>query len=174
MTTDQPPPEGGWDTIRARYELRDERVSDIAQSIGLTAGQLIMKARTSGWTTRRTLEQKQLLSEKGEKRKDTIQRLKDLLETRITALEAELNDIKSKSSQVKTDRDYRAIGTLVRTLDKVLQIERNSTSANEDAKKRFKPFTDRERNALADKLEKLHHQWTAEEARQTSDGARSD
>jgi hypothetical protein len=173
MTTENPAPDGGWETVRARYELREEKVTDIAASIGLTAHQLMMKAKAFGWTLRRTLESKQLLSLKGEKRKDTIQRLKALLEDRITSLETEINDIKDKTNQLKQERHYRAIGTLVRTLDKVLQIERNSTSANDDARNRFKPFTDRERHALADKLERLHRQWSAEEAQQKGDGARS-
>jgi hypothetical protein len=170
MTTDETPQVAcDWDSIRARYELREESVADIAASIGVSRFALINKARALGWMLRRTLEQKTLLAVKGEKPKDTIQRLKDLLETRITSLEQQLAQIGKDANHLKTERDIRAVGTLVRTLDKVFELERNNTERRKRAATGFRRFTDAERHALADKLEKLHREWTAEEAQQDSD-----
>jgi hypothetical protein len=170
MTTENTPQDTcDWDAVRARYELREESVHDIASSIGMARFTLINKARALGWTLRRTLEQKKLLAVRNEKPKDTIQRLKDLLEARIASLEQQIAVIGKHANQLKTERDIRAVGTLVRTLDKVLELERNTKDRNKKTTADFRRFTDAERHALADKLERLHAQWSAEEAGQDAE-----
>jgi hypothetical protein len=162
--TDQPQPD--WDTIRARYELGEEPVKEIAASVGLKPFTLSLKAKALGWMLRRNAPVKALLATKTGKPQSTqatLKRLKELLQSRIENLERQLADIGDKVNAIKTERDLRSVNTLVRTLDKVLELEHKNRNSRTRATREFKLFDDAERGALADKLERLQRKYEAEE-----------
>lgn len=121
MNTDaKPAPDAvAWVHIRARYEQAVETVAQIADAIGLTPHALTMRARAEGWLLRSAAKKKQ----KSESTRETIRRLKELLQNRLSKLERELGSIGDDISALSNERDIRATNTLVRTLEKVLQLE---------------------------------------------------
>jgi hypothetical protein len=165
-----------WDAIRARYELGQEPVKDIAAAIGLKPFALSMKAKALGWLLRRHAQTKAILpARRGrpESTQATLKRLKELLQSRIANLEQQLADIGDKVNAIKTERDLRSVNTLVRTLDKVLELEIKNRHSRIATNRDFKRFDEHERGALADKLERLQRKYEAEEADQrTADQGR--
>jgi hypothetical protein len=160
-------PTPDWDAIRARYELGEEPVKEIAATLGLKPLTLALKAKALGWMLRRQSPAKTLLATKSGKPQSTqatLKRLKELLQSRIENLERQLADIGDKVNAIKTERDLRSVNTLVRTLDKVLELEHKNRSSRIRTTREFKLFDDAERGALADKLERLQRQYEAEEA----------
>jgi hypothetical protein len=156
-----------WEAIRARYELGEEPVKEIAASVGLKPFALALQAKALGWMLRRQSPVKTLLAAKSGKPQSTqatLKRLKELLQSRIVNLERQLADIGDKVNAIKTERDLRSVNTLVRTLDKVLELENKNRSSRTKANREFKLFDDAERGALADKLERLQRKYEAEEA----------
>ena len=113
------PDAAAWAHIRMRYEQMMENVAQIAQSIGMSAITLSRKAKLDGWIMRGAAKNKQ----KAESTRDTIKRLKDILQKRLANLEREMNAIGEDISALANERDIRATNTLVRTLEKVLQLE---------------------------------------------------
>ncbi len=159
-------PTPDWEAVRARYELGQEPVRDIAASIGLPPMTLSLKAKALGWMLRRHSQVKALLPQKPGKTQSTqatLKRLKELLQSRIENLERQLADIGDKVNAIKTERDLRSVNTLVRTLDKVLELEHKNRSSRITANREFKLFADAERGALADKLARLQRKYEAEE-----------
>jgi hypothetical protein len=108
-----------WVHIRTRYEQTVETVAQIAESIGISAMALSRKAKLEGWLMRGAAKQKP----KTESTRDTIKRLKEILQKRLANLEREMNAIGEDISALANERDIRATNTLVRTLEKVLQLE---------------------------------------------------
>lgn len=70
------------------------------------------------------------------------------------------------------ERDIRAMNTLVRTLEKVLELERKDRSQRSRERKQFRQFTDAEREALADKLDGLRRQLCDTKPAQRTDPSR--
>ncbi len=154
-----------WDSIRTRYEQGEELVTDIAASIGLTQIVLSKKAKALGWILRGVATKR---SKKSESTRATLKRLKDLLQSRVTNLEREINEIGKDVDALTSERDIRSMNTLVRTLDKVLELERKDRNSRIRTNNEYKRFSDEERGALADKLERLQRQYAAEETEQGS------
>jgi transcriptional regulator of heat shock response len=113
------PDEAAWVHIRMRYEQTVETVKQIAESIGVPAIILSKKAKLEGWLMRGAANKKP----KTESTRDTIKRLKEILQKRLANLEREMNAIGEDISALANERDIRATNTLVRTLEKVLQLE---------------------------------------------------
>jgi predicted nucleic acid-binding Zn-ribbon protein len=158
--TDQPQPD--WDSIRARYEQGEEKVKDIAASAGLKPMALSLKAKALGWILRKSNTSK--ATYKSESTRATLRRLKDILQQRVASLEREINEIGKDVDALTSERDIRSMNTLVRTLDKVLELERKDRNNRLRTNHDFKRFSDEERGALADKLERLHRKYETEEA----------
>ncbi len=151
-----------WDSIRARYEQGEEKVKDIAASAGLKPMALSLKAKALGWILRKSSPSK--ATYKSESTRATLRRLKDLLQQRVASLEREINEIGKDVDALTSERDIRSMNTLVRTLDKVLELERKDRNSRKRSNNEFKRFSDEERGQLADKLERLKRQYEAEEA----------
>jgi predicted RNase H-like nuclease (RuvC/YqgF family) len=56
------------------------------------------------------------------------------------------------------------MNTLVRTLEKVLELERKERNQRSRRTREHRKFDDAERDALAARLEGLHRQWQLEQA----------
>ena len=136
------PDAAAWAHIRMRYEQTMETVTQIAESIGISGFTLSKKAKLEGWLMRGAAKPKQ----KSESTRDTIRRLKEILQKRLTQLEQELGDISQDINALSNERDIRATNTLVRTLEKVLQLEQK------DIRQRRSYSTKKLNNAERDEL----------------------
>ncbi len=166
-TATPPPDDGAWQHIRARYEQSQETVKQIAESIGLSGITLSQKAKALSWTLRSKikLETKVTVASKAETTTATIRRLKDMLQSRIKRLELQIDDIGKDISGLANEREIRAVNTLVRTLEKVLDLERKDRSKRKKTDIEFQRFDEQQRLDLADKIGRLQQTW-----RGTADG----
>jgi hypothetical protein len=153
-TTAQDADADAWANVRARYEAGNEPIKEIAASLGLTQIGLTVKAKAMGWLLRNRLK----APARGKKKETTqalLARLKDVLHNRLAHLESEIAAIGDDVNKLSRETDVRNINVLVRTLEKVLDLERknrtNRTRRHNDTKR----FDDAERAALAEKLERL-------------------
>ncbi len=163
-----------WDDIRARYEKGEEPVKAIADTVGLSTFALSMKAKALGWLLRTRRNPDALLRTKRESTQVTLKRLKELLQTRIKALEMEINSITREISELDSERSVRSMNTLVRTLEKVLELERKDRFRRRKAVEKHKRFDDAERDALAVKIEGLQRQWRGTETLPSLDDIRDE
>ena len=143
------PDAAAWAHIRMRYEQTMETVTQIAESIGISGITLSRKAKFDGWLMRGAANKKH----KSETTRETIRRLKDVLQKRLSALEREIGDIGEDISALSNERDIRATNTLVRTLEKVLQLEQKDRRQRGGAN--TKKLNDAEREELAHRIANL-------------------
>ncbi len=159
---EQHPPQADepvWTDIRQRYEAGHEPVKEIAASAGLSSIRLSMRAKAWGWV----LRNRNKTATKSETTQTTLKRLKDLLQGRIKKLETEIDEINQEVSALSNERGIRAMNTLVRTLEKVLELERKDRIRKRKSTLALRRFDDAERGALADKIERLQRQWRGSE-----------
>ncbi len=160
--TNTPPPPGdpAWAGIRARYEAGAEAVDTIARGIGMTRITLAMKALKEGWALRgkrkvTARSRAAPVARKPESTRETLQRLKDMLQKRLTQLEEELQDLGKEVSALNTERGIKSVNTLVRTLEKVIDLERNEKLKRRQDRTAHTYFDDEQRRQLAAKIERL-------------------
>ena len=150
-----------WPEIRARYEAGEERVDAIAGSIGMARITLSMKALKEGWKMRGAKvakpkgKAKPATPDKPPSTRETIQRLKEMLQQRVTQLEQELRELGTEVNALNNERGIRSVNMLVRTIEKVLDLERNDKLKRKKAIREFKYFDDEQRRQLAEKIERL-------------------
>ena len=143
------PDAAAWAHIRMRYEQTMETVTQIAESIGISGITLSKKAKLEGWLMRGVAQKKA----KAESTRDTIKRLKEVLQKRLSQLEREIGDIGEDISALSNERDIRATNTLVRTLEKVLQLEQKDRRQRGGTATR--KLNDAERDELARRIANL-------------------
>jgi DNA repair exonuclease SbcCD ATPase subunit len=166
MTNTTPPPgDPAWGHIRLRYEQDQETVAQIAQDVGLTAIALAMLAKKCGWTMRgRVKPVPKTKPKKAETAAETIEKLKVLLQKRFTALEEEIKALGKDVSAAEHERQIRSTNTLVRTMEKVIELARKEKLRKRKLVADFKYFNDQQRQQLAAKIERLQRAWRGEEA----------
>jgi DNA-binding transcriptional MerR regulator len=158
MAQTPPPDDPAWVDIRARYEAGTESVLDIATSIGLSRMALSMTALKQGWKMRglRTGKGKTPKAKAAPpSTRETISRLKDMLQQRVASLEQELKDLGTEVSALNNERGIKSANMLVRTLEKVLDLERKDKLKRKKAIHDFKYFDEEQRRLLAEKIERL-------------------
>ena len=164
------PPDGealtiDWDAIRARYEQGEEKVTMIAQALGMAAITLSRQAKALGWKLRGVPAKASRViariskAAKGESTTETIRRLKGLLGDRIANLEAEIKAIGKDIDQLSNEKKLRNVHMVVRTLEKVIDLERKDKLARQRTARTFKLFDEKQRGALAEKIERLEEGW---------------
>lgn len=161
---DEPAPAAFWARVRERYEKGAEAVSAIATDAGVTAQALTVRARLEGWRLRGSPRRK------APGTRETLSRFKALLQQRLSEFEAQIGTLSAEASAATSERDIRAMNTLVRTLEKVLELERKERARRTARRKSAGAFTDAEREALAEKLAGLHRELVAERSRENSGG----
>ena len=117
--------EPDWPAVRLRYEQREEHVAVIAESIGYGVRQLIDHAKASRWMMRTDKRRRTVVVEATvtpepkpiTSTKEAINRLKELVQSRIAKLEHSL------ASGGENERGINAANLLARTLEKVLELE---------------------------------------------------
>jgi DNA-binding transcriptional MerR regulator len=158
MTTLPPPEDPAWESIRARYEDTVESVQEIAASIGLSRISLSLKAAKLGWKMRgraKPKRKKATAKTVVPTTRETIARLKDMLQQRVATLEQELKELGTEVSALNNERGIKSANVLVRTLEKVLELERNDKLKRTKAVRDFKYFDEQQRLELARKIERL-------------------
>ena len=168
MTITPPPDDPVWAHIRLRYEQDQETVASIASDIGLAAISLSRFAKKWGWVLRGRLKPvPKPIAPKAPAKLDTtaatIKRLKDVLQQRLVQLETQVQDIGAEVSALSTEREIRSANVLVRTIEKVLDLERKDRLRRRKATREFKYFNEQQREQLAGKIEKLQREWRGEE-----------
>ena len=136
-----------WQQARTDYETTTTDLNDIAQALGISRHRLIAEARQRGWKLRGT---------GNSSTRATIQRFKDLLQKRLAQLEGEIGEIGAELSSAANEREIRAANILVRTLEKVLELERKDRAARARKRKERRKFDDAARDELARRLTALH------------------
>jgi uncharacterized protein (UPF0335 family) len=163
MTSTPPPDDPAWDGIRARYEAGDETVQTIAETVGMNRFALSLLALKRGWTLRgkpkkKAARAKQAKAAKPETTHATILRLKDMLQQRVTQLEQELKVIGQEVDAIANERGIKSLGLLVRTIEKVLDLERSDKQKRRQANRDFKYFDEQQRRELAAKIGRIEAQ----------------
>jgi TolA-binding protein len=175
MITQPPPDDPAWEHIRARYEAGEEKVKAIAEEIGLNLQQLSTRAKALGWKLRNAAKaaKKKVKGAaasaeaalKPETTRATLERLKEMLRQRIVDLEAEVKDIGEEVSALANDKQIKAVNLVVRTLEKVLDLERKDKLKRKQQNRAYRYFDRDQRRALADKIDRLEgHRQDALEA----------
>jgi vacuolar-type H+-ATPase subunit I/STV1 len=141
-----------WAAIRARYEAATETVAQIAADIATTPHKLTLRARAEGWLLRTAQKVKK---SKPQNTRDTIKRLKELLQNRLTQLEGQLSAIGEEVNALASERDIRATNTLVRTLEKVLELEHKERKQRSSRARQSRKLNDAERAELTRRIENL-------------------
>ena len=157
-----------WVQLRQDYENDGRSVAEIAALAGLTGQKLAAMAHRQGWTPRRPKRPA------SEATRATLKRLKALLRQRLTGLETQIAGLGAEANAASSERDIRAMNTLVRTLEKVLDLERKDRAARAKRRQHNRQFDDAEREALADKLEGLRRELAGQQSDQAHDSTRSE
>jgi hypothetical protein len=162
---DEPAPAAFWARVRERYEEGRESVAAIAADMKITRQTLTVRARREGWRLRAS-------PRKGAGgTRETLQRFKALLQQRLSEFEAQIGSLSAEASAATSERDIRAMNTLVRTLEKVLELERKERARRTARRKQERRFDDAEREALAEKLKGLQRELVAGRSRPAADDA---
>jgi hypothetical protein len=159
---DEPAPAAVWARVRERYENGIEAVASIAADAGITRQALAARASQEGWKLRGAARAR---PGKAQGTRATLARFKALLQQRLTEFEAQIGTLSAEASAATSERDIRAMNTLVRTLEKVLELERKERARRIARRKHDKRFDDAEREALAEKLMGLQREILAERTR---------
>lgn len=141
-----------WAAIRLRYEQATETVAQIAADIALTPHKLTLRARAEGWTMRSTSRKK------SQSTRETIKRLKELLQNRLAHMETQISILGNDISALESEREIRATSTLARTLEKVLELEHKERKQRQHLSRKTRKLDDAERDELAKRLEALQPQ----------------
>jgi uncharacterized protein (DUF3084 family) len=132
-----------------------ETVAQIAQDIQLTPHGLTLRARAEGWLLRNAHKAKK---PKAQNTRDTIKRLKELLQNRLSQLENQIGEIGAEISALGNERDIRATNTLVRTLEKVLELEHKERKQRASRARQSRKLNDAERDELARRIKALQEE----------------
>jgi hypothetical protein len=155
-TTGQP----SWSALRVRYEAGDEKVKDIAASAGVTGFVLVRKAREQGWRLRTKVAKAiaKATPKKHPTTRDTLLRLKDMLQQRVLQLEDEVKQIGQEVDALTSQRQIKSVNMVVSTLEKVLDLERKDKLKRKQHQRHFKHYDDEQRRLLAEKIARLEEE----------------
>jgi replication fork clamp-binding protein CrfC len=83
--------------------------------------------------------------------RDTLKRLKDLLQSRV----AQIGELGAEITALANERDIRATNILVRTLEKVLELEHKERKQRSQRARQNRKLNDAERDELTRRIENL-------------------
>jgi hypothetical protein len=145
-----------WQGVRARYEDPSQNLKALADELGLPRIRLSLEAKARGWTLRGAKPAPHLKTRpQATSTRATLQRFKDLLQTRLGQLENQLTALGEDISTIANKRDIRATNILVRTLEKVLELERKDKSLRARKAAERRHLNDAERDELAQRIARL-------------------
>lgn len=89
---------------------------------------------------------------KSETTRQTLRRLKEILQKRLTQLEGEIGAIGQELNALSNERDIRSANTLVRTLEKVLELEHKDRKQRTSRRQDNLQLDDTQRDELAGRI----------------------
>lgn len=133
-----------WETIRAEYEIGTRLLSEIARDHGIHSNKILGRARKETWPKRAEVTQETALATE-------LPEDAEALAARLTKLIArEIADIERQSRVTRDDaegeRQARRLSSLVRSIDKLHEIEQAARLA-----KKHDPASDKAKRAAEDK-----------------------
>ncbi len=164
MTLTPPPGDPVWAHVRMRYEQDQETVEAIAEEVGLHRMGLSLLAKKLGWRLRGKPRVMPRKSGKGETTAAVIRRVKDLLQQRLLELEDQIKELKIEVTAMENERQMRSTNLLVRTLEKVMDLERKERLRKRNEVQSHKYFDDGQRQQLAEKIGRLRGTWAGRAA----------
>ncbi len=141
-----------WRDAREKYEDPAQNLQAIAEALGINKFRLVLEAKARGWKLRGARK----IS--GSSTRATIQRFKELLQNRLAQLETQITALGDDVTAANSERDIRAVNTLVRTLEKVLELERKDRSIRARKSRQRRDFDDAERAELVRRIAGLRGQ----------------
>jgi hypothetical protein len=163
MTIDIPPPgDPVWASIRLRYEQDQEAVEVIADDVGMHTIGLAVLAKKLGWRLRGKPRVLPRSLSKSETTAATMKRVKDILHNRLLELEEQIKLLGTEVDAITSERQMRSTNLLVRTLEKVIDLERKERARKRKENELHKYFDDGQREALAAKIGRLRGSWTGQ------------
>jgi hypothetical protein len=137
-----------WQAARAEYEDPGQGLQAIAGRLGVTKYKLVSEARRRGWKLRGA-------KKSNPSTRATIQRFKELLQNRLAQLEGQITAIGEEVSAAANEREIRSANTLVRTLEKVLELERKDRILRSRKIRRRRQIDDAVREEFARRISSL-------------------
>ena len=146
-----------WQDVRLRYEDPTQNLQMLANEVGLPCIKLSMEAKRLGWNLRgkKKAKPRAKIKSTNVSTRATLQRFKDLLQIRLGQLENQLKKLGRDISDVANEREIRATNILVRTLEKVLELERKDKSLRARKAAERCHLNDAERDELAQRIARL-------------------
>ncbi len=164
MTILTPPPgDPVWASIRLRYEQDQEAVDMIAEDVGLHRMGLSLLAKKLGWRLRGRPRIMPRKTSKQETTAATIRRVKDVVQQRLSELEDQIRALKVEVTAMESERQMRSTNLLVRTIEKVMDLERKERARKRKEIETHKYFDDGQRQQLAEKIGRLRGRWRGPE-----------
>ena len=174
MTIETPPPDDPvWASIRLRYEQDQEAVEAIAEEVGLRKIGLAVLAKKLGWRMRGKPRILPRSATKGETTAAVVRRVKDILHQRLMELEGQIKELGIEVDAITNERQMRSTNLLVRTLEKVMDLERKERARKRKEIQTHKYFDDGQRQQLADKIGRLRGAWARQAAVNDPEAGRS-
>jgi hypothetical protein len=87
--------------------------------------------------------------------RDAVARLRDIVEKRLCALQAELQEQRENLSALDKERELKAASMMAQTLGKVMELERKQRQARDKRAKQRKVVNDARRLKLAQRITAL-------------------
>jgi hypothetical protein len=162
MTVIPPPDDPVWASVRLRYEQDQETVEVIADDVGMTRIGLALLAKKLGWRLRGKPRVLPRSLTKGETTAATMKRVKDILHNRLLELEEQIKALGNEVDAITSERQMRSTNLLVRTLEKVIDLERKERARKRKENELHTYFNDGQREALAAKIGRLRGSWTGQ------------
>jgi hypothetical protein len=110
---------------------------------------------------------------KNQSTRQTLRRLKELLQNRLSQFESQIEEIGVEISSLANERDIRATNTLVRTLEKVLDLEHKDRKQRSTQARKNRKLDDAEREELARRIANLPPERHGKNRKSNVENARS-
>jgi hypothetical protein len=142
-----------WQDARLDYEDHTKDLAGIAAALGIDKFRLVIEAKRRGWKLRGGGKSKSRVANSSTR--GTIQRFKELLQNRLAQLETQIGALGDDVTAANSERECRAVNTLVRTLEKVLELERKDRHIRARKIKQRRDLNDAERAELVRRIASL-------------------
>lgn len=126
-----------WSEIRRAYSETDEPVSALCKRFGISTGAFYRHARREKWPKRTRPKEAadRVIQTASIKPDELVTRLYETLRQQMIAIEKRLKtmpDLDANNATATAERDARTLSTLVRTLEKLIELQGNVSKGVED------------------------------------------
>ncbi|MBR2536175.1 MAG: hypothetical protein IKE66_08915 [Hyphomicrobium sp.] len=152
-----------WVTAEKQYADHSIKVSDIAQSLGLTSIELSTAAKDRGWPLR-SATRRAAGSKKTSRTAQTRNAPIALVQRVYATIDGELNKLEKQTGKTSQDRERasRALSQITNSLEKAVEMQRDikkaMTKASGSHDKEALAHAEDLRRAIAERLERLQRQ----------------